>query len=384
MDAGHHQLTWRRLSILRYAEHFLKDPEAAKNLLTETGYSTNQALEVVTRIGELCVLSEILNQFVVDHVPGDNLPHRFEVEISITPLQLHRTQEVDLAKSLEDCNVLIPLREGQYRAMLSSTLNRLFSLTAEDSPESIRGGFSGFSNTALFESSLDEIEWDIVRVVHEAIDRKYLHIEDLELGMVPHDLVTKFSASREIADMIESDGGIIDGAPDEIADSILNSETLKPDILVTYHNSILQMADAVEKEVERQRNLIRSFNIYPRSFVGRRSPPLAGSSWNHRPDFKSHPLIRKFLEVIKENHEHLAMLADKYEDYITEVAEGVKLLPRGIGAVSLFVDIDGMHEASNLQTTWTSIEQKTAGLSVQAKMVENLISSMDTLFAQKE
>ena len=351
---------------MSYAQQFLENPEAAKNLLEQTGYSTNQTFEAIACLGELCVLSVIIKQAFSNHKRGELLPHRFEVELNVGPLNLHRTQNVDLLAKLENCNVLIPIRDCRYRVMLSNMLNRLFLLSAESDTDSIRSRTTGISNKEMLESSLDKLEWEIVRNVHELIDLNYLQIEELETNLVPDGLVTTFSLGHELADTILQKGS-----------------KLKIKDLSRYLESIYGLSNALEEEVKRQRDLIRSFNTYPRSFVGRGTPPLVGSSWNHRPEFRSHPLIKKFLELIKNNHESLATLADKYEDYITEVMDGIQKLPRGIEECSLFSNKEGIPTIEELSNTWSNIEKKSKALSVQAKLVEGLISSIDTLFEQQ-
>ena len=293
------------------------------------------------------------------------LPHRFEVELNVGPLMLHRTQEVDLLRNLEESNVLVPIRDGRYRVMLSNMINRLFSLSAESGTDSIRSQFTGVRNPVQLESSLNELEWELVRNVHEMIDLTYLQIDEIETNLVPDGLVTSFSLGHELADFI-----------------IQKGSKLKSKDFSRYLESIYRLYDALEDEVKRQRDLISSFNTYPRSFVGRGTPPVVGSSWNHRPEFRSHPLIKKFLEIIKDNHERLAELADKYEDYIRDVADGIKELPRGIDACSSFQNKDGIPTVDELSNTWSNIEKKSNALSVQAKLVEGLISSIDTLFEQ--
>ena len=250
--------------------------------------------------------------------------------------------------------------------MLSNMLNRLFLLSAESDTDSIRSRTTGISNKEMLESSLDKLEWEIVRNVHELIDLNYLQIEELETNLVPDGLVTTFSLGHELADTILQKGS-----------------KLKIKDLSRYLESIYGLSNALAEEVKRQRDLIRSFNTYPRSFVGRGTPPLVGSSWNHRPEFRSHPLIKKFLELIKNNHESLATLADKYEDYITEVMDGIQKLPRGIEECSLFSNKEGIPTIEELSNTWSNIEKKSKALSVQAKLVEGLISSIDTLFEQQ-
>ena len=372
---------------MEYSEEFLNNGNVVTRLLADVGYSTNQTLTAVASLGELCILALVLKQAVIDHEQGTFLPHRIEVDLTVKPLIIQRTHEVNLIESLETYNVLISLGNGRYRAMLSNTLNRAFMLTAQNGPESIRSNLTGFGNTGPLESALDKIESEIVQTVHDSVDVKYLEIDTLDTQMNPQVLINMLRTSQEFAAKLGEAGVNIDSP---IVDGSVSLDQMSVDctefkVIADYFRSVMYLAALVDIEVKRQKELISKFHIYPRSFVGRKTAPLIGSSWNHRPDFRSHPIIKKFLILIEENHDRLAKLADLYEDDVRELVETVKHLPRGINAVSILeTPLEGIPSSDELRGAWNLIQKKTTALWGQAKFIEMFVASMDTLFEQEE
>ena len=360
-----------------YTTKFLQNSNTASELLLESGYSTNQLVSAVKGLGELCVLGLAIQHVVQNHVKGDLLPPRFEIELPIEPIKLQRTGELDLLKSLEDHNVLISLGHQKYRAMSSATLNRLFALTALTGDESIRNGFSGFGDQGPLEAALNRVEWEIIEVVHDNIDEKYLEVNELETHMKPQELLTTLASAHELAAQIKELGGWED-TQNESTKNALKDKKLSGK-LKEYFSIISELSTRVQTEVEKQKNLIGRFSTYPRSFVGRKNVPLVGSSWNNRPDFKGHPLIQKFLLLIESNHSKLAGLADIYEDYIRDFAEGVKNLPAGIDTLAA-MDGSDLPTSEQMKSTWDKINRASDSLLGQATFVEVYLASIDTLF----
>lgn len=364
-----------------YTTKFLQNSNTASELLAESGYSTNQLVSAVTGLGELCVLGLAIQHVVQNHAKGDLLPPRFEVELSIKPIKLQRVGEVDLLKSLEAHNVLIPLGNQKYRAMLSSMLNRLFALTSQTGADSIRSESSGFGDQGPLETALNRVEWDIIEVVHDNVDVKYLEVSELEAQMKPHELLDMLSRAKESAAAIEELGGWTP-THDESMLKLLKDKKLIA-LLKEYFILISNLSDMVQTEVEKQKNLIGRFSTYPRSFVGRKNVPIVGSSWNHNPDFRNHPLIQKFLLLIESNHTKLAGLADIYEDYIRDFADGVKNLPTGVAVLaSLDNSETELPTCNDMNATWEKITRASDALLGQAKFVEIYLTSIDTLFKQ--
>ncbi|MHA1943431.1 MAG: hypothetical protein ACW96M_03445 [Candidatus Thorarchaeota archaeon] len=372
---------------MEYTEEFLNNRDVAIKLVADVGYSTNQTLSAVAGLGELCTLALVLKQAVTGHERGTLLPHRFEVSLTVKPFRLQRTHEVNPLEALETHNVLISLGNEKYRAMLSSMLNRVFMLTAQNGPESIRSNLSGLGNTVPLESALDKIESEIVQTVHDSVDVNYLEIDTLDTQMTPQILLNTLRSSKEFAAKLVEVGVNIDG-PNE--DSSLSLDQISLDsaefkLIADYFRSVIFLASLVDIEVKRQKELISKFSIYPRSFVGRKTTPLIGSSWNHRSDFRSHPIISKFLKLIEDNHERLAKLADLYEDYVRELVETVEHLPRGIDAVSMLkTPMEGLPNSGELRVAWDLIQHKSAALWGQAKFIEAYVASIDTLFEREE
>ena len=361
-----------------YADEFLDSRTAAKDLLSETGYSTDQAASAVAGIGELCVLSSILRQMIKGHEKGELLPPRSEVSLSVEPIKLQRTEEVNLLKSLEECNAIVSLGSQKYRAMLSTTLNRLFALTARNARDSIRSSFSGIGDSGPLESALERVEWEIVESVHDHIDAKYLEIDELESQMIPKRLIDLLEQATRIVKSLDEIGGWT-----MKEEGLLSAPAI--DMVKAYFNSVRELSRVLQDEVEKQKILIGRFNVYPRSFVGRKTAPLAGSSWNLRSDFKDHPLIQKFLLLIESNHAKLAHLADVYEDHVTAFVNGLKNLPDGVRILeTLNESVDDLPAVADIQDDWSLIKKRAASLIGQAKFVEVYVASMDTLFPERK
>jgi hypothetical protein len=365
-----------------YTTKFLQNSNTASELLAESGYSTNQLVSAVTGLGELCVLGLAIQHVVQNHAKGDLLPPRFEIELPIEPIKLQRVGEVDLLKALEENNVLISLGNQRYRVMLSTTLNRLFTLTAQTGDDSIRSGLTGFGDQGPLDAALNKVEWEIIEVVHDNVDVKYLEVTELETQMKPQELLNTLSKANDLATTIDELGGW-ETAQDESIDKLMKNKKLVG-LLSEYFNLITNLSVVVQNEVEKQKILIGRFSTYPRSFVGRKSVPIVGSSWNHNPDFRNHPLIQKFLLLIESNHTKLAGLADIYEDYIREFVDGVKNLSLGIET------LDAIHESNpnfpsptEIKSIWDKIARASEALLGQAKFVEIYLASIDTLFKQR-
>jgi hypothetical protein len=322
-----------------------------------------------------------IENVVQNHVKGDLLPPRFEVELPIEPIRLQRVGEVDLLQSLEEHNVIISLGDQRYRVMLSSMLNRMFALTAQSGDDSIRSGFSGFGDQGPLEVAINRVEWEIIEAVHDNIDIKYLEVTELENKMKPHELLDSLSKATHLASQIDELGGW-EEPQNESTKKLLKDKKLLG-MLEEYFSSISNLSTIVQTEVEKQKNLIGRFSTYPRSFVGRKNVPLVGSSWNHSPDFRNHPLIQKFLLLIESNHAKLAGLADIYEDYIREFADSAKLLPNGIDVLAAIEDSKHVFPTiDKMNVFWEKINRASDALLGQAKFVEVYLASIDTLFKQ--
>jgi len=364
---------------MEYITKFLQNSNTATELLAESGYSTNQLVSAVRGLGELCVLGLVIQHVVQNHVKGELMPPKFEVELAIEPIKLQRSGNVDLLKLLEEQNIIISLGNHRYRVMLSATLNRLFALTSQTGEVSIRSGLSGLGDKGPLEAALDRVEWEIIEVVHDNIDVKYLEVGELETQMKPQELLTALAKAYDLSNQIDTLGGW-DDTHNESTKNLLNDEKIL-DKLKKYFSIISELSTLVQTEVEKQKNLIGKFSIYPRSFVGRKNVPLVGSSWNNRPDFKVHPLIQKFILLIESNHAILANLADAYEDYIREFVEDVKNLPTGIDTLETTNNSD-FPTSDEMKSTWEKITRASDALLGQAKFVEVYLASIDTLFKQ--
>jgi hypothetical protein len=277
--------------------------------------------------------------------------------------------------------------EDNYRVMLSNMMNRLFTITETTHLGSIRNLISELSNSGPIELALDTIEWDLVKCVHEAVDIVYMDVPLLKEIMTPTHLITKFKAAQSLTNRIVEMGGIFDGPEKDIIKSFTGFRKGKTlcNLLKDYSYTLVDLAAAVEGEANRQRTVISSVSIYPRSFLGRDTEPLFRCSLSKSPNFRFHPLIIKFQEIIHKNHELLAQLADKYEDNIRETIWGINQLPRAVDTLAhLEEHVDGLPEIDTLKNAWAMIDRYLKTMNVQAQIVEGLVESMDTLFAKLE
>lgn len=337
---------------LEFTLNFITDSEAGNRLLTEAGYSTEHAIDAVVMLEELCVLSSIIDKITEDYVKGDLLPQRFEVELDVAPMKLHRGQEIDILEDMVNRNVLVPMRDNKYRVMLSSMMNRVFSLTGTDDKDSIRKKISNIRQTDAYLEALDKIEWELVKTVHENVDMKYLDTDSLEATLTPEELLEAFKQAQE--------------AQQKLREVSSDSELVKYG--KQFRESIIKMAELIEEEAGRQRKIMIESAIYPRSFIGRRDEPLVKSSWALNPNFRNHPLIVKFQTVIKDNHDTLSDLADRYEDFIREIVDNLGNIYRD-------------ESDPEMAEAWKTIDTHAKALKVQALMIEKSVSSMDTLFS---
>ncbi|MBD3405267.1 MAG: hypothetical protein GF411_03910 [Candidatus Lokiarchaeota archaeon] len=332
---------------------FITDSEAGKRLLTDAGYSTEHAIDAVAMLGELCVLSTIVETMTENYERGELLPPRFEVDLDVPPMQLYRGKNIDILEYMVSRNILVPRRGNTYRVMLSSMMNRIFSLTGNDDKESIRKKIKNIRQTEAYLNFLDEVEWELVQTVHENVDAKYLDTDELETMLTPDNLLESFRQAQQ--------------AQKKLREVESDKELAK--YRTQFREAIESLAENIEKEASRQRKIMVETAIYPRSFIGRRDEPLVRSSWALKPDFKNHPLIIKFQKVIKNNHDTLSELADLYEDYIREVVDG----------------LDSVHRDetdSEMEKHWEKIDTHAKALKVQALMIEKSVSSMDSLFTE--
>ncbi len=365
-----------------YASRFLASDDAARDLLLETGYSSSAAIEAVTKLSELCVYVEIIQKMAEEHVKGENLPPHYETSIELKPIKLRGSTTVDLLEELESRNVIVP-RSGKYRVMLSNMMNRVFSLTANDEDESIRAAIAKLHDADKFANALETIEWELVSAIHDNIDVKYLDLPTLEANKIPFELIEQVNRINEIVQQLEEREIDLDETSNYLIDTITRGregqENLK--LVRTYLVSIKRISELIQSETEDRWALIQGATKYPQSLLRRNSPPMIKSSWHLRPDFRNHPLIEKFKDLMSTNMEFMAGVLTLYDSQITNVIDTIEELPRGTDLIeTLHTTQSAFPTSDEVESWWEILDRKAPGLKAQVKLLNNVINNTDSLF----
>lgn len=371
---------------MSYSSEFIANSDSARKLLLESGYSSEAAINAITLIGELCIFSKLTSELTEEHVKGERLPAYFETEFSIEPMDLRGSTTVNLMDRLEEGNVLVP-RGQKHRVMLSNMMNRIFNLTAaHEISGSIRGELEKLRTAEIFEDVLDTIEFEIVSALHENIDIKYLDIPLLEKTHVPTELLGILSDALDLSDELKQNGIDLNDTIVSVINALgKKGQGEKASLVIAYYYKVLNLSQIISMEATDQWQVILGASSYPRSILNRSGPPLIQSSMSLKSDFAHHPLIEKFQQLIKMNHEKIGQLADVYEDHISEAVDSISKLPKGIQILELLMErFEGLPEVTAIQTAWDKIEKYAPALKAQAKMFERLVASMDRLFTKNE
>ncbi|UCE09313.1 MAG: hypothetical protein JSW61_10075 [Candidatus Thorarchaeota archaeon] len=370
-----------------YSRAFFSDRSVVQDLLDEGGVQLEPLRAVISQIGRLCAISQIIDKMAQDHVAGDLLPLRFEIELTLPPISILRSETVDVMKEFEDSSVLVSLGGGRYRVMLSVLMNTLFGLSSSKGEDSIEQTISRFNNPEPFKKALESVQWEIIRSVHEHIDLKYLALDSLEQTLPPSNLVEVGNASKSILERIAASEGFGEDLEFEMTRAArkLRTDSGLLEVMKEYIVSLSVVSAAVKREANRQWDIMRDIVSYPRSFLARKKEPLVKSSWSLSPDFRSHPLIVKYQELIAENHSTLARLADVYEDHIADAVETIGAFPKCLDLhVALMRRFPDLPSEQDFKSTWDQIDTQCRALLVQANLIESVVSSMDSLFAYQK
>lgn len=367
---------------MSYSSKFIEGGDSARDLLLEAGYASAAAIDAVTKLSELCIYVHLIDIIASSHTKNDPLPPHFEAELDIKPIRLRSSSSLNLIEDLENRNVLVP-RGGKYRVMLSNMMNRVFSLTAISGTDSIRSVISNLHDVTKFSNALETIEWDLVTVIHDHIDVKYLDIPSLEQNKMPLELM-------EIVDSMTKLVSKMDDREIELSES---SETLikrlsKGDqasenmaILVSYLTALKQLSEQIELEGKDRWKVIQGATRYPVSLLNRNGPPLIKSSWHLKPDFRNHPLIEKFKNLMSTNLEFITGIVTIYEDFINGVVDRVAKFPRGVELIDALREKNtSLPPIESISSWWTHIDKQAPGLKAQLRLLSSLVSNVDTLF----
>ncbi|MFW9933221.1 MAG: hypothetical protein ACFFDR_11245 [Candidatus Thorarchaeota archaeon] len=367
---------------MSYSSKFLESGDAARDLLLEAGYASAAAIEAVTKLSELCIYVSLVATVAAEHEKGTPLPAHFESEVHVNPIKLRGSSTINLVEELENRNVLVP-RGNKYRVMLSNMMNRVFSLTANNGPDSIRVVISNLHDVAKFSNALETIEWELVTAIHENVDVKYLDIPSLEANKVPKDLLDNMQSINELARLMSENEIDLN----ESSDYLIKHMTKGPqgstnmEILERYLTSIHTLSNQIEIEGKERWKIIQGATKYPVSILNRSGPPLIKSSWHLKPDFRNHPLIEKFKNLMNTNLEFIIGIITMYDGFISDVTENVSRLPRGTSLVDALREKNpALPTSGDMDEWWTCIGKQSLGLKAQLKLLSNLITNVDSLF----
>jgi hypothetical protein len=370
---------------MTYSSDFLASEDAARNLLLEAGYSSAAAISGLTKIAELCLYVGLVKTLSLSHVKGEKIPAHFDVEVDVKPIKLRGSDSVDIVRSLEDSNVLVS-RGGMHRVMVSNMMNRIFALSAESGNESIRQDVGKLHDNEKFIDVIDTIEWELVSLIHENIDLKYLDIETLAANETPEELISTVEAGVTLALQLKVNGIVLDDSSEDMVKAMTKGSDgkNKMNILSDYFTKVQLIRDSLSTEGQLRWEVIRGATSYPQSLLNRSKPPLIKSSWFLRPEFREHPIIRKFQDLMKTNQEKIANIVSQYESHIRQMIDRIAMLDRGVYL------LDQLHEQKHPMPTsqdvlewWESIDKTGNSLKAQSKLLERLVTNMDVLFQEK-
>ncbi|MDF1538951.1 MAG: hypothetical protein P1Q69_08610 [Candidatus Thorarchaeota archaeon] len=367
---------------MTYSSDFLAREDAARNLLLEAGYSSAAAISAVTKLTELCLYVGLVKTMAVQHVKGENLPSQFDAEISVKPIKLRGSDTVDVVRELEDKNVLV-LRGGKHRVMLSNMMNRVFSLTAESGIDSIRQDVSKLHDTETFMDALDTIEWELVSMIHENIDLKYLDIVTLAENETPIELIEAVEIGLAQALQLKLRGIDLEDTSEEMTKLMTKGSDGKEnmEMLTEYLSQIKSISEALVYEGKQRWTVIQGATSYPRSLLNRANPPLIKSSWFLNPEFHSHPITQKFQDLMCTNQESIKKIVSTYESHISRVIDRISLLHRGGHLVEpLREKAEHLPTYEEISGYWEIIDKQGNGLKAQSKLLEGVVSRMESLF----
>jgi hypothetical protein len=371
---------------MTYSSIFLANEDAARELLLEGGYSSAAATDAVMKIGELCICTELISQLASSYQRGEQMPAHFDVQLDVKPIHLRGSDSVNLIEDLENRNVLVP-RGNSHRVMLSNLMNHIFTLTADTGDGSIRHTVSRLHEFQKFLDALDALEWELVNSIHHNIDMKYLNVDALQDDRVPELLLGTIETAQIIAESLRSRGIQIDNISEVLLNVLLKGANKKENLrmLEDYFAIIRKNAEYLEEEGKSGWNTLQGATKYPQSILNRFGPPLIKSSWHLKSDFKTHPLIEKFKELLRANLDLISQAILTYQSHITDFVAKVEKLPRGIELVE---HVNGFRPSlptsEELAKHWELITKHGAALQAQSRLLGNIVSSVDSLFRAGE
>ncbi len=367
---------------MSYSSKFLESEDSARELLLSTGYASSAAVKAITGLSELCVHATLIGQLLTSYECGESLPVQFDAEVNIAPIKLRGSTEVDILDLLESRNVLVR-RSTKYRVILSNMMNRIFSLTATTGDDSIREITSNLHDQTKFMNALETIEWELITSIHDSIDTKFLDIPALEQYKVPVDLIQVVNEVQKYADAMRSSAINLDLVSDYTLTMVLKGHQgkMNRELLKSYLTSIKNLAQALENEARDRWRIIQSATRYPKSLLNRNDPPLIRSSWHLKPDFRNHPLVEKFKQLLNRNFQVIQDILNHYKQHIDSVAELCSSLPRGALLLDRLKEEDPEIPSSDEMTAvWENLDKQITGLTAQVKLFSTLIQNADTLF----
>jgi len=370
---------------MTYSSDFLARDDAARNLLLEAGYSSAAALSAVTKITELCIYVGLIETLAKEHNKGDNLPSSFDAEVSVKPIKLRGSDTVDVIRDLEETNVLVP-RGGKHRVMLSNMMNRVFSLTASSGTDSIRMDIDKLHDSGKFMDALETIEWEFISRIHENIDLKYLDVDLLAANETPEELIRDVEKGVSLALRLKVRSINLNDPSEEMMKRMTKGSDGRENmaILSEYLTTIRAISDSLVSEGKQRWSVIQGATSYPQSLLNRSKPPLIKSSWFLNPEFRTHPIILKFQDLLRTNQESITKIVGNYEGHMSRVIDRTTLLERGVSLIEVLREKnEELPETDDISHCWDLIEKQGPGLKVQSKLLERLVSNMDALFEQR-
>jgi hypothetical protein len=370
---------------MTYSSDFLANQDAARNLLLEAGYSSAAAISAVIKIAELCIYVGLVKTLATTHEKGEKIPAYFDAEVDVQPIKLRGSDSVDVVRDLEDKNVLVS-RGGKHRVMVSNMMNRIFTICATSGNDSIRQDVGKLHDSENFKDVIDTIEWEMVSLIHENIDLKYLDIESLAENETPEELISTVEQGITSALQLKANGINLDDSSEEMLKAMTKGSEGKNrmSILTDYFSQVQLINETLALEGLHRWEVIRGATSYPQSLLNRSKPPLIKSSWFLKSDFREHPLILKFQDLMKTNQEKITQIVSQYESHIRQMIERISMLDRGVYLLDVIQEHNQeIPTSQDVLELWEAIDKTGNSLKAQTKLLERLVTNMEVLFQEK-
>ncbi|MHA1909653.1 MAG: hypothetical protein ACW98Y_20305, partial [Candidatus Thorarchaeota archaeon] len=208
----------------------------------------------------------------------------------------------------------------------------------------------------------------------------------LAANETPDELISTVERGVALALQLKANGITLDDSSEEMVKSMTKGSDGKNRmvILSEYFSKIQLINDALSSEGAQRWEVIRGATAYPQSLLNRSRPPLIKSSWFLKPAFREHPIIMKFIDLMKANQDKIAKIVSQYESHIRQMIDRISLLDRGVYLLDVLQERkQSLPTSQDALEWWETIDKRGSSLKAQSKLLERLVTNMDVLFQEK-